>query len=513
MTDSYSSPKLRWVLVLILLSGAGLRLAYVTRPLDHRLVSPWRQSDYVQIARNFWREDPNLFYPRIDWRGETPGYVESELPLIPWIGARLFDWFGFHVPLLRGLSSLLGIASLLLFSRLARRLLPPSGVLLATAAFALNPLLYHLATAMQPEPLMVFGSVLAVLLLLRWEERPGFGRLLGAAAAAALAILAKAPAAGLGLVFAFVIWRRLGWTMLRSARVLAAGALAIGPPVAWYLWARHFYIVYGNSLGVSNGNHVPTAAMLFPPTFLIGILKWETFGVFSLTGWLLAVAALWAPRDQRDLPLVWCLSGWILYIAAAQTTAADWAFYYHSLTAAPGCLLMGAGLAALLDGRVMASRLERWRRLRTFTALLLATGTLVSLAAFIVVFTRHRDGRQDLLGLRTCALALAPRVPEDALIVTQGDTRYDARGRTGAFNIPMVFAWMDRKGFNYGSDELSIATLDGLAARGGRFWFAYGSDFQSPGFRAEVEHRYDLVARCQGDYSLYDLQRPPAATP
>jgi hypothetical protein len=54
------------LMLVIVLAGAALRLAYVNRPLDHQMRAPWRQSDYTQLARNFWREDPNIFHPRID---------------------------------------------------------------------------------------------------------------------------------------------------------------------------------------------------------------------------------------------------------------------------------------------------------------------------------------------------------------------------------------------------------------------------------------------------------------
>jgi len=507
MQYAQSSRPARLILAVLLLTGVGLRLAYVHRPVDHRLVSPWRQCDYLQIARNYWREEPNILYPRIDWRRDTPGYVESEFPFIPWAGARLFDFFGYREWLLRAVSALFGIASLFVFVRLCRKLLPVGGVLFATAAFALNPLLFHLSTALQPESVMVFGSILAVLLLVRWGERPGFGRLLAAAAAVALAILGKAPAACLGLPFVWVLWQRLGHGLLRNNQVLVAGALAVLPPVAWYAWAAHFWRQYGNSLGVSNGNHPLTLGMLLPPIFLLGILKWETLGLFMPTGWLLALCALCAPRKQSTIPWVWYLSAWVVYVAAAHTTSADWAFYYHSLSVAPGCLLMGAGFQALVEGRVLPRSGVLLPSLARWAAGALAAATLGALAASVVVFVRFRDGRTDLLALRTCARELAHYVPEKALIVVKGnEAEFDDRGHPLPFNIPMAFTWMDRKGFNYGTRDLSVKQLEVIASRGGRYWLAYGSDFDSEQFRAEVGKRFRLVARCKDGFFLYDLQ-------
>src|SRR2546426_4009963 len=192
-----------WLLFVVLV-GIGLRFAYVNRPLGHQLQASWRQADEVQLARNFYRDGMNIFYPRIDWQGDTPGYVEMEVPLLPWVAALLYHIFGYHEEFLPMLSAILETASLLLFVRLCRHVLPPVGVVFAVAAFALNPLLVYLATAMQPDPWMLLFVLLAMALIWRWQAKPKKTILLGAAATIAAAILAKAPAAYVGLVFAWM---------------------------------------------------------------------------------------------------------------------------------------------------------------------------------------------------------------------------------------------------------------------------------------------------------------------
>jgi len=93
----------------ILLLGIALRVAWVGRPLDHRIRAPWRQADYTQIARNFAREDPNLLHPRIDWRRDGPGLVEMEFPLVPWTAGMLDRLFGYREQYLRLLGTLLDL--------------------------------------------------------------------------------------------------------------------------------------------------------------------------------------------------------------------------------------------------------------------------------------------------------------------------------------------------------------------------------------------------------------------
>src|SRR5438128_2010968 len=47
----------------------------------------WRQADTQAIARNLAFEEFDPLRPRIDWRGDGPGYVETELQLYPAIVA------------------------------------------------------------------------------------------------------------------------------------------------------------------------------------------------------------------------------------------------------------------------------------------------------------------------------------------------------------------------------------------------------------------------------------------
>jgi 4-amino-4-deoxy-L-arabinose transferase-like glycosyltransferase len=501
---------LRGWFALVLVIGAVLRLAYVDRPFDHRLRTSWRQSDYVQIARNYDREGMNILYPRIDWRGDTPGYVEAEFPLVPWFGALLYRVLGYNIVFLRMIAAFFSLAALFLFAWFARSELPGWGALFATAAYAANPLLVYLSTAIQPESLMLFLSLAAFALIRRWERTPSFMRLLAASAAVAAAILAKSTAASLGLVLAYVILKKQGRKAFSDYRVYLGGLAGVVPPLVWYSWARHFWKVYGNSLGISNETHFIGADILFPPWFLVGNLKWETLGVLSPVGWLLAGAALAGRRTVYAPALVWYSAVWAFYVVAARTSGDDWAYYYHSSSAAPACLLMGAGVAALLERESPPQAwFTRWRKgiVAGLSACTLAG--LLAVAAFLI---HLRDSNASLLAMRNCALELADKIPPSEKIVVKGGRMFDEQGHPVAFNEPMVFAWMDRKGFNYGLEEQNIETLDRIAARGGRYWMVLRRDLEQEGLRPAPQ-RYRLVAEYGEKYVLYDLSRGPEEHP
>ena len=47
----------------------------------------WRQADTQAIARNLAFEEFAPHKPRIDWRGDGPGYVETEAQIYPALSA------------------------------------------------------------------------------------------------------------------------------------------------------------------------------------------------------------------------------------------------------------------------------------------------------------------------------------------------------------------------------------------------------------------------------------------
>ena len=43
--------------------------------------------DVAAIARNFEQNGFHFAYPQIDWAGDSPGYVGTEFPILPFVAA------------------------------------------------------------------------------------------------------------------------------------------------------------------------------------------------------------------------------------------------------------------------------------------------------------------------------------------------------------------------------------------------------------------------------------------
>jgi len=257
---------------------------------------------------------------------------------------------------------------------------------------------------------------------------------------------------------------------------------------------------------VSDESHFIGWDMIVPPTALLGNLKWETLAVFTPLGWILALAAWRAPRVWSERALVWYGAVCIFYIVAARTTAMYWAFYYHGVSVAPACLLMGAGLAAFDRGGVLPRGWHWLKDREPWCGRILAAGTIAALIGATVILVRTRDGRTDHLQMLTCARQFVQYVPPTTSIVVKGGYLFTVQGYPAAHNESMLFAWMDRKGFTYGIEELGMTTLDRIAARGGRYWIVHRSELEPDNLQALADQHYRLVATCPLGYSLYDLQ-------
>ncbi|SVD76026.1 uncharacterized protein METZ01_LOCUS428880, partial [marine metagenome] len=80
-----------WLWIVLLL-GLSLRLLGLMEPLIDK--QAWRQTDTAAIARNYYEEGYTLFHPRVDWRGTSSGFVESNFPLYPFVVGLLYSVVG-----------------------------------------------------------------------------------------------------------------------------------------------------------------------------------------------------------------------------------------------------------------------------------------------------------------------------------------------------------------------------------------------------------------------------------
>ena len=508
-----SAPPRRWygraAIALLVVAGV-LRAVDVWRPVDGTVWEPWREPDVAGIARNFYREGMNLLYPRIDWRGDGPGYVESEFPLFPWMGACLYRLVGYHEELLRLVAFGLGVGTCVVVFRLAGLVLPPVGALAALAVVAVNPLAVRTASAVQPESLMLLAYVLAVERFVRWLGEGRRHQFWTALAATALAISAKASAAHVGILFACLCLERFGRRSLLRPDLALFAVVALGVPGLWHWHAHHFWTEYGNSLGISNEAFRRISSLSFleaPSSTIRGNLRSELDWVWMPSGAVLGAVGLWLSWRRRDRRFIvyWTLALGLFYIVAGRTTGESWAFYYHVVSIPPAALAIGVVAGTAL---APASGAADLRMRGGEAAAVLPRAVRVSVAA-LLAFTLASQARQSVgqmhpagyVPLYESATAFARYVPEGRLIVVTAPSRFDQHGLGRASDPAYFFFWMDRKGFTLPREDQTLTALEGLRRRGAAYLVAERTHLRhQPKFEAELREAYPLVA--EGESAL-----------
>lgn len=463
-------------------------LAQLYRPIDGSNINLWREVDVGSIARNYYQENMNPFYPRIDWRGAGPGFVESEFPLQSWLGANLYILFGYHEWLLRLIAMIATLGSCIVFFFLAGMLLSEKAAFLASLIFILHPLVTILATAVQPEPLMLFGYLSAIYFFLRWIQSDNMLFYCLAIVATTAAILIKLPSAHIGIFFALLSFQRFGLKAFLNVKLWCFAIITLGVPYLWYDHARTFWIDYGNSLGLSNEAYGRIGKMSledFLRVTILGNILTEIKKVWIVTGVILGAygAMVFFKEKERNIILFWGVSLAIFYLLSGGTTGEGWAAYYHIVSAPFAALLIAQGYFSLMDSEV------RWKRI-TALGLLLAL-IIVEIGYFFHVnLTRSPVERENY----SSAQQFKPLIPQNVLIIANGGPEYDSQGRSLASNPPYFFFWLDRKGFTLHSDQQTMETLQKMREKGAQYFVIEKKFVESaPQFYKTIFEKFKIV--------------------
>ena len=498
------------VLIITLFAAASLlRLAEAFRPINQ---PSWRESDLGSISRNFVEEGMNPLYPRIDWRGDGPGFAEMELPIYPFLTAATYEIFGIHDQIGRLWSLLFSLGTMFFFFKLAREYLTLFASTVAFAFFALNPLMVVIGTSIQPDGLMILTYISGVYFFLRWLKTENRRYFWAAAATTALMLLAKAPSAHIGLLFGVLLIEKYGWRAIKEGNVWIFGIVSLLPPALWYFHAKNLWIVYGNSLGLSNEHHWIGWDFFTDAEFISGILHIEFASVWVGFGVFVGAFAIW--RGYREetlkLALLWLASIFAFYILAARTTSEDWAVYYHAISIPPVALIIGLSIKKLWDyaGEFADAYSQRGMIAnlgRVFTILFVLAAIFASLRIEAKqVRANFIESRLDSPAF-VFAERIRPLLKPDGLIVVSGGYCKDRRGYQVAYNASYMFYWLGKKGWNVCVEEQSMSKLREFASKGATYFVAEKKYLVvKPELSDELDRTYPRLADSD-DFMVFDL--------
>ena len=468
----------------ILALGLGLRLFWLDQPLID--LQAWRQADTAAMARNFYTEEYNPLYPRVDWRGTTPGYVETNFPLFPFLVACAYsiaggaeEWIG------RLLAALFSTAGAALLYRLARRLCADLWTARLSALLLLIfPLNIYLGRAFMPEALMLLLSIGSLLAFDYYAAKGGAAPFMLAWTTAALCFLVKIPTLYLGFPLVALAWTHWGWDFLRRPALWAYLILALLPAMLWYWHAYGLFEQTGLTFGIWNryGYDKWSNQLLWEGDFYLEMLRRFGHSVFTPAGFALVVLGLLRAGGERYARVVTIWMGALLLYLFLIPEGNHRLHYYQLPFIVPGALLAGDMLARLLRGETAAARWLQWptrcsSRQRVALVVLIATGIgsygIWAIQDFYQPPKIYRFYQDSLAAGR----ALDRKLPPDVrLVVGDIDENTTELFRSQS---PTMLYYCRRKGWQITLKEFSGTRLDSLAALGADY-FLVGGGFARP---------------------------------
>jgi 4-amino-4-deoxy-L-arabinose transferase-like glycosyltransferase len=365
----------------------------------------WRESDTMSMVANYYYEDMDFLYPRVNQRGNTTGITGSEFPIYQYIPAVLFNLFGFSHAIPRLLTVLMGCLAIWLVYKIVRLWSSETLAVFSAVAFAFSPLVFFYSYKIMPDITMLalmLGSFYAYSLFIK------NARTIDWLLAVLLLLVAGAikPTALMIYLPLLYLWFVNNRSVKTFVWYLLFVAISFGGVLGWFLFAKSINAEYGTT-AFYMGHLLGDPRYIFRAQFfkkLFNQWPWELW-----IGWhfviLFAVGLIQAIKKRGfGLYFIWILGAYILFIIVAAHAASH--DYYTLVAVPPVAVTTGAGLLYLYT---------RGRRWKTVALILI-------LIAPIGVFIRVGDRLGETEEYRQIRAKVDEVIPNDALVMVRDNS-------------------------------------------------------------------------------------------
>lgn len=416
----------------------------------------WRECDTQAMSLSLATESFDVLRPRVDWRGDTDGGVESEMPVYQAAVASLLLWFG-DVDWPGRVLSLLAtvVSALALQGILCRATGSQAAALAGSAAFLASGAAVLTACRVMPDAMSLAACLVGWDLADRWLRGGRALQLLLATLCTTAGCLAKPTSLQVVLVEA-------GWMLAVAPRVLWRPAalfhLAL-PCLATFAWLLHAHGIHqetGLTFGVlaEGDSKFPHLSHLLAPGLHLELARNALHFGPGAAGYLAFAALVFLRRTTWLDAAVLLPMGLALVATLRYSATAESGPHYHLWAA------VGGGWCVARCWAVVPGRMPR---------LLL---TAVLLATVVVSLLRERSFRLEAVSSPVLQLAAALREatgPTDLVAVRSAKASRDAFwDRPNNHEDPVILHHARRKGWVLPRDAWLPERLTALQHRGVR---------------------------------------------
>ncbi|HRK34414.1 MAG TPA: glycosyltransferase family 39 protein [Candidatus Hydrogenedentes bacterium] len=408
----------------ILLVNAALRMYQITAPpVDFQ---SWRATATLMVARNFYRDGLNPFFPRVDWfHSQVPPGSQviagTEFMAVPFLTALLYHVFGEYNWVGRLVPILFSLLGLYFFYRLANRIYGEKAAAAATILLGVMPYYLYCGRSAMPESFAIGMACGALLYYEEWLERRSAAVFALAWVCTVLMLVGKPQLGVLVVAFAYLTFRHLRTKAFQDRGVYAFLFATATPTLAYAYWS---WFVLGRITSISWGDgsmHFAHARWLSDLSYYqqiaMSIWRWSATPLVCILGGIGAAVSM---ARRSGFALAWLASAGLLFVVmpgACQTNG-----YYQIILEPPLALLAAIAFAGMST--------YKWPRIIAGVAVAGAVGNCLYVAAAMY--------RPDYEQLRDCGEWIRENTPEDSrvLVAEQSSTTLYFADRSGWASWP-----------------------------------------------------------------------------
>lgn len=425
-----------WLLVIILVISAGLRLYRIDRPLGDW--HSWRQADTASVTREFVKHGIDLLRPtyhdlsNIPSGKENPsGYRMVEFPFINALVASIISLSGTNLEV-HVVSRLVNISfslmAIVLMYLIGTQLVSPRLGLITAAVFGFLPYNLFFHTTVLPEVPMVTLSLLSFYAWIRYLASQKIHWLMLVIVSAALALLLKPIFVFYGPVFVYLAWMKWHRKLLSRWWLFVVAGITFVPLIWWRQWISSFPEGIPAATWLLNSDGIRFKGAFFQ--WLFG----QRLGELILGYWGLIFLALGLsvkPKEKQGWSFHLLFLGMLMYLTifATGNVTHD---YYQVFIIPSVVFLVGLGIERMVFGPFFQTNL--W----------LSRLTAVIGLGFMLAFGWY--GVRGFFNVNNQAMVVAGQAvdrltPEDSLVIApyMGDTAFlyqtNRRGWPIGFNL------------------------------------------------------------------------------
>ncbi len=359
----------------LLTLAIAIRIYNINSPIIG--IHSWRQSDTAAIARNFYENGFNLFYPQIDWGGNSPGYCETEFPIYSFIVALIYKVFGVSEFWGRFLSIICFLVSLYFLYKFVINILDKKVAFWSGLFFLILPLNIYYSRTFQPESMLLMCSILGIYYFNNWLESEKWQYLTLSGGFVALACLIKVlPIIYLGIPLFYLAWTKFGIRVFSQISLWIYSIFILASVVLWYYHAHQLFLEYGNTFGFWSGStNRYNYNIVLTLNFWTEILFRTAVRHFAIFGFPLFLLGLLITRkNSKEYVLdIWLVSVILTWILVPVTSLVH--EYYQLQFMLPGVVFMGKACSKYFDKN--AQKVNQRKTIVLLLCLTLAAGSAI----------------------------------------------------------------------------------------------------------------------------------------